>query len=87
MSYAVHYRPGVPRDLARLPKGVLRRVDKAIMSLAGDPRPPGCRKLAGTSRLWRLRVGDWRIVYEIDDARHIIEVQIVAHRRDVYRGI
>ena len=87
MSYAIFYRPGVARDMARLPKAVLRRVDKAIMSLAGDPRPPGCRKLGGATGLWRLRVGDWRIVYEIDDARRLVEVQIVAHRREVYRRL
>ena len=51
MSYAIHYRPGVARDMARLPKAALRRVDKAILSLAGDPRPPGCRKLAGVTGL------------------------------------
>ena len=44
MSYTILYCPGVARDMARLPKAVLRRMDKAIMSLADDPRPPGCRK-------------------------------------------
>src|SRR5882724_4869096 len=81
---SVQYRPGVARDLARLPKAVLRRVDTAIIALGADPRPHGCRKLTGTTRCWRVRVGDWRIVYEIDDARRIVEIQIVAHRRDVY---
>jgi mRNA interferase RelE/StbE len=85
VSYAVEYRSGVPRDMARLPKPVLRRVDRAIMSLAGDPRPPGCRKLVGATGLWRIRVGDWRIIYEIDDDRRVIEIRIVAHRREVYR--
>ena len=73
--------------MARLAAGVLRRVDSAIQNLGENPRPPGCRKLAGASGLWRIRIGDWRVVYEIDDAARIIEIQIVAHRRDVYRGI
>jgi len=73
--------------MAGLPAPVLRRVDKAILSLGENPRPPGCRKLVGAASLWRLRVGDWRIVYEIDDVRCIIEIRIVAHRREVYRGL
>jgi len=87
VTFSIHYRPGVPRDMARLPKAVLRRVDKAIISLSTNPRPPGSRKLVGSTGLWRVRVSDWRIVYEIDDARRVVEVQIVAHRKDVYRGL
>ena len=87
MSYELQYRPGIERDLSRLPKGVLARVDRALMSLIQDPRPHGCKKLAGGGDLWRLRVGDWRIVYEIDDSSRIVDIQIVAHHRDVYRGI
>lgn len=90
MSYDIHYRPGVERDMSRLVRvggGVLERVDRAIRALADTPRPPGCKKLAGQPGLYRVRVGDWRIVYEIDDSRRIVLVAIVAHRREVYRGL
>ena len=81
MTYSVRYRPGVERDMRRLPKTVLRRADAAITAPPDDPRPPGCVKLKGHARLWRIRVGDWRIVYEIDDSGGIVEVTLVAHRR------
>ena len=87
MSYSITYGSGVERDIAKLPKALLRRVDRAIMGLSENPRPPGCKKLAGQGKLCRIRVGDWRIVYEVDDARRAVDVQIVADRKDVYRGL
>jgi mRNA interferase RelE/StbE len=87
LNYTIQYRPGVPRDLARIPRQLLRRIDRAILALGENPRPTGCRKLTGASRLWRIRVGDWRVVYEIDDPARIVDIQIVAHRRDVYRSL
>jgi mRNA interferase RelE/StbE len=73
------------RELRRLPAGVHDRVISAIRSLAENPRPPGCRKLAGTKNDWRIRVGDYRVVYEIADAVRVVRVNRVRHRRDVYR--
>lgn len=58
--------------LHRLPKGVTRRLWAAIRGLAEDPRPPGCRKLAGYENLYRLRVGDWRVSYAIHDERRVV---------------
>jgi len=87
MSYAIFYGPGVSKDMSRLPREVLRRVDKAIVMLGQTPRPSGCKKLSGQSSLYRVRVGDWRIVYEIDDARQRIAIRIVANRREVYRDL
>jgi mRNA interferase RelE/StbE len=58
MSYAIAYASGVERDMARLPVSLLRRVDKAILALAINPRPPGYKRLVGISVLWRVRVGD-----------------------------
>ncbi|HUO10948.1 MAG TPA: type II toxin-antitoxin system RelE/ParE family toxin [Phycisphaerae bacterium] len=87
MSYSIRFRPGVERDMSRLPRAVLLRIDKAIMALAHMPRPSGCKKLAGQAGLYRIRVGDWRIVYEIDDASRVIIIAIVGHRSDVYRGL
>lgn len=73
------------RDLRRLADDMHDRVIEAIQSLADDPRPPGCRKLAGTKDDWRIRVGDYRVVYEIADVVRIVRVHRVRHRRDVYR--
>jgi mRNA interferase RelE/StbE len=86
MNFTVQYRPRVERDIERLPRGVLELVDRKLRLLGETPRPSGCKKLKGAG-LWRVRVGDYRIVYEVDDARKIVDVHIVAHRRDVYRGL
>jgi mRNA interferase RelE/StbE len=87
MSYAILYRESVKREMRRLDSGVRRRVDAAILALADNPRPSGCVKLSGPSGLWRIRVGDYRIVYEIRDEQLIVVVIGVAHRREVYRGL
>lgn len=55
-----------------------------IENLAGNPRPPGCKKLKGGDKEWRIRVGKYRIVYEIDDSARTVDVTRVAHRREVY---
>ena len=61
------------------------RVITAIQALATNPRPSGCRKLAGSQHDWRIRVGDYRVIYEIGDAIRIVRVNRVRHRREVYR--
>lgn len=73
------------RVLRRLPKDTLRRIDEAIEALATNPRPPGCRKLAGHHDLYRMRVGDWRISYAVEDDRLIVLVLEVAPRGGAYR--
>jgi len=69
--------------MEKLSTGVYDRVDSAILALADDLRPPGCTRLRGRDD-WRIRVGDYRIVYGIDDERRTVEILHVAHRRDVY---
>ena len=64
----------------------MRLVEKAC-TLADNPRPPGAVKLVGASGLWRVRVGDYRVVYLVDDQNRTIDVRIVAHRREVYREL
>jgi len=85
VSYSIHFRPGVERDMSRLPANVVRRIDKTLLALQSDPRMPGTRKLTGTESLYRARIGDYRIVDEIDDSKNLVDIQIVAHRREVYR--
>ena len=73
------------KDLARLSSAIHDRVIAAIQTLATNPRPSGCRKLAGSKNDWRIRVGDYRVVYEIADEIRIVRVNRVRHRREVYR--
>jgi mRNA interferase RelE/StbE len=83
--YRVFLERAAEKDLNRLSSEVHKRVITAIRGLAGDPRPPGCRKLAGSKHDWRIRVGDYRVVYEIADEIRIVRVNRVRHRREVYR--
>ncbi|HFD40370.1 MAG TPA: type II toxin-antitoxin system RelE/ParE family toxin [Anaerolineae bacterium] len=73
--------------LRRLPKNLLQRIREAIWSLADDPRPPGCVKLVGYDNLYRLRVGDWRIIYAVEDDQLIILVIEIAPRGGVYERL
>ena len=69
----------------KLLDGVIRvRVIHAFRSLTNDPRPPGCRKLVGARNRWRIRVGDYRILYTIDDSAHLVEIVAVRHRSKAY---
>lgn len=83
MTYQLSILRRAQKALAELPTGDYERVRDAIAGLAGNPRPTGCKKLVGRNG-WRLRQGDYRIIYEVDDARHQIVILDVGHRRDVY---
>ena len=85
--YAVYFKPSADRQLRKLPRDVQRRIVAAVDALADNPRPPGVVKITGDDNLRRIRVGDYRIVYEIHDDRLIVLVIRVAHRKDVYRGL
>ncbi|MEN6450644.1 MAG: type II toxin-antitoxin system RelE/ParE family toxin [Thermoguttaceae bacterium] len=84
-KYSVHFKPSADRQLKRLPLVVQRRIVAEVDALATNPRPPGVTKLVGATNLWRLRVGNYRIVYEIHDAQLMVLVLRVADRKDVYR--
>jgi len=83
--YRVLLERGAERDLSRLTPDVHERVIAAIQALANNPRPSGCRKLAGSKNDWRIRVGDYRVIYEIVDQIRVVRVTRVRHRREVYR--
>jgi len=83
-SYAVEVKPSARKELESLPNTVLARVIRKLESLAHEPRPAGCKKLRGYKDQWRVRVGDWRIVYIINDAAALVSVTRIAHRREVY---
>ena len=73
------------KDMEQLPSSALRKIEIAIDGLASEPRPVGCKKLKGTKELlWRIRVGDYRVIYSIADKIEIIDIRRVRHRKDVY---
>ncbi len=81
--YEIVFKRKAEKNVVRLPDDIYQRVTRAIDNLAETPRPPGCSRLRGRED-WRVRVGDYRIVYGIDDERRLVEILNVAHRRDVY---
>jgi mRNA interferase RelE/StbE len=83
--YRVLLERGAEKDLARLSADIHDRVIAAIQALATNPRPPGCRMLEGSRNDWRIRVGDYRVIYEIADEIHVVRINRVRHRREVYR--
>ena len=73
------------RDLRKLAIEDFRRVIPAIKALADNPRPPGCHKITGSKRDWRIRVGTYRVIYEINDKAEAVRVMRIRHRREAYR--
>jgi len=87
VSYRLVVKPSAEKDVGRLPKQMRLRILDRMAQIAADPRLPGSSKLAGSSDAYRIHVGDWRIVYEIDDKNLVVFATIVGQRREVYRGI
>jgi mRNA interferase RelE/StbE len=83
MSYEVFISRRASKELADLPVRYYERIKASVFALGDDPRPPGCLKLTGRPS-WRIRVGDYRIIYEIDDAKGTVTVLDVGNRRDIY---
>jgi len=73
-------------ELDALDDALFARIDHKILVLAENPRPAGCRKLRGYKDLWRVRVGDWRVLYAIDEVAKRVSIIRVAHRREVYES-
>jgi mRNA interferase RelE/StbE len=83
-KYAVQIKQSAQRKLDGLDDALFNRIDQKILALADIPRPVGCKKLAGHNDQWRVRSGDWRVVYIVDDAAKVVSVTPIAHRREVY---
>jgi mRNA interferase RelE/StbE len=84
-EYKVVFARSARRELERLEASVARRIIARVEALTTEPRPHGCVKLRGAADLWRIRVGDYRVVYAIDDRAGLVDVRIVRHRGDAYR--
>ncbi len=83
-KYSLEIKHSAQKELDALDDAVFTRIDSKILALIDNPRPTGCKKLKGYKDLWRIRVGDWRVVYLIDDAAKLVSVARIAHRREVY---
>jgi mRNA interferase RelE/StbE len=86
MSYRLDYLPSASRSIEKLPRSIQQRIVSRIEALSENPRPPGSVKLKGQNA-YRVRVGDYRIVYTIEDQRLVVLIVDVGHRREVYRGL
>jgi mRNA interferase RelE/StbE len=85
MSYRVTLTATAVKERKRIDSVNRQRIDQALRSLQSEPRPSGVKKLSGKYQDWRVRVGDYRVLYEIEDQQQLITVWRIAHRRDVYR--
>ena len=85
MAYSISYVPSAAKTLRKLDRPTARRLLEVIGALADDPRPPGCIQLKGGDGELRIRVGDFRIIYDVRDDELIVLVLRVGHRREVYR--
>ena len=84
--YRIDFKPSAEKSLAKLPADLQKRIVRAVELLADNPRPHGVAKMEGDDNLWRIRVGDFRVVYEIHDSVLLVMVLRVGHRREVDRG-
>jgi mRNA interferase RelE/StbE len=83
--YRIILKPSAERAFLALSKDVQKRIDRRLLALQDTPRPPGIKALAGESGVYRLRVGDYRLLYEVHDDQVLVLVVAIGHRREVYR--
>jgi mRNA interferase RelE/StbE len=83
--YRLKFKRSAERAFLGLPRDVQPRLDKRLLALQDDPRPPGTKALAGETGLHRLQVGDYRVVYEVHDKEILVLVLAIGHRRETYR--
>jgi mRNA interferase RelE/StbE len=83
--YEVLLERRAERDLKKLSQAMFYRVIPQIKDLSENPKPSGCRKITGSKNDWRIRIGDYRIIYEIDEKEKAVKVMRIKHRREVYK--
>ncbi len=84
VEYSLEIVHSAQKELDALDDSLFARIDRRILALADDPRPVGSRKLKGYKDTWRIRIGDWRVIYIVDDAAKLVRITRVGHRREVY---
>ncbi|MGA9507629.1 MAG: type II toxin-antitoxin system RelE/ParE family toxin [Candidatus Sulfotelmatobacter sp.] len=85
MAYTIQFKPPALRQLEKLPREAQRRLAAKIEALREEPFPPGCKKMAAVPDTWRIRTGDYRVVYQVHRGVLLVLVLAVGHRREVYR--
>jgi len=85
VAYTVRFKPSAGKFFAKLPRDLQERIRDRIDALGTNPRPPGVKKLEGEENVWRIRVGDFRILYEVNDKDRLVSVDRIGHRGDVYK--
>ena len=85
--YVVQYDPRAAKELTKIDRQAARRIAAATERLCTDPRPPSSRVLAGFPNLWRIRIGEYRVIYTIKDAELVVLALRIAHRSSVYRNL
>ena len=85
-AYQIEWKKSALRELTRIDRQVVPRIVAAVESLSFQPLPDGVRKLQGSQRTYRLRVGTYRVIYELFESRLLVEIVRVRHRKDAYRG-
>ena len=83
-KYSLEIKQSAQKAWAALDDALVARIDHRILALADQPRPAGCKKLRGFKDQWRIRSGDWRVVYIIDDGAKLVRITCIAHRREIY---
>jgi mRNA interferase RelE/StbE len=86
VGYQVNFKTSALKSLGKIPKEMQSRILEKASGLSIDPRPAGASMLTGPDRLWRIRIGDYRVVYLIDEQKRVIDIRIIAHRREIYRN-
>ena len=85
MAYALQFKPAALREVEKLPRDIQKRIAVKIAGLRENPFPAGCKKLSGIPDAWRMRVGDYRVVYQVKRSILLVLVLTVGNQRDVYR--
>lgn len=83
-DYSITFARSARKELEALPNSLIARIFNKIEALSPEPRPHQCRKLQGFNDLWRIRIGDYRVIYSIDDTTETIDVIAIRHRREAY---
>ncbi len=83
-DYSITFARSARKELEDLPNSLIKRIFTKIESLADEPRPNRCRKLQGFKNLWRIKIGDYRVIYSIDDSSETIDIVAIRHRREAY---
>jgi len=85
MAFRIEWKKSTRKDLRKLPSSITDKIVEAVENLAENPFPHGVEKLSGSEHAYRIRLGDYRIVYEVVTESKLVEIQCVRHRKDVYR--